>query len=54
MMGKLRCGTIKQWFGRFVEELRQTQRDKGEMPQTMSDAPALRPRRPAQAGARMH
>ena len=54
MMAKLRCGTIQQWFARFVEELRKTQLDKSAMVPEMVDGPALWPRRPAQAGARMH
>ena len=54
MMTKLRCGTIQQWFARFVEELRETQLDKAAMPSEVVDGRALRPRRPAQAGARLH
>lgn len=54
MMAKLRCGTIQQWFARFVEELRTTHLDNTDTLPEMVDGPALRPRRPAQAGARMH
>jgi len=53
MMAKLRCGTIQQWFARFVEELQTTKPDKGETPPVISDTPAW-PRRSVQAGARIH
>ena len=54
MMARLRRGTIRQWFARFVEELQETQLDKGAMPSAISSYQALWPRRPEQAGARIH
>jgi len=54
MMVKLRRGTIQQWFAKFLEELQETQLEKSETPDLMSDHTALWPRRSAQAGARFH
>jgi trehalose 6-phosphate synthase len=54
MMAKLRSGTIQQWFAKFVEELQETQLDKSAAPLPMSERPTPWPRRPAQAGVRIH
>jgi len=53
MMVRLRGGTIRQWFARFVEELQETQIDGSRMP-LMASPTALWPRRQAQAVARIH
>lgn len=54
MMAKLRRRTIRQWFADFVDELQETQVEKGAMPPLMPEAPACWPRHAAHAGARMH
>jgi len=54
MMAKLRRGTIQQWFANFVEELQETQLDRSAPPLPMAERPTPWPRRPAQAGARIH
>ena len=54
MMAKLRRGTIQQWFANFVEELQETQLDRSAVPLPMAERPTLWPRRPAQAGVRLH
>jgi len=54
MMAKLRCGTIQQWFANFVEELQETQLDRSAPPLPMAERPTPWPRRPTQAGVRIH
>ena len=54
MMAKLRRRTIRQWFSDFVEELQETQAEKGATPSLMPDAPPGWFRYQAPAGARMH